>query len=62
MKVIIDKDLCISCGYCIDLCPKVFDWDDEGFVKVIVDEVPGDLEESARTALGSCPSTAIREE
>ncbi|BCV22114.1 hypothetical protein hamaS1_21830 [Moorella sp. Hama-1] len=25
MKVTVDKDLCIACGTCIDLCPGVFD-------------------------------------
>ena len=27
-KPVIDKELCISCGNCIELCPAVFGWDD----------------------------------
>ena len=30
MKVVVDPDLCIECGACIDTCPEVFDWNDEG--------------------------------
>lgn len=50
-----------AAGHCTDLCPEVFDWDDEGFSRVIVHEVPEDLEECAREAIHSCPGGAIKE-
>lgn len=62
MKVIVDQDLCISCGLCIDTCPSVYDWNDDGKAEAIVDEVPADAEDDAREALESCPSEAIEEE
>lgn len=62
MKVFVDQDLCISCGLCIDICPAVFDWNDDGKADAIVDEVPADAEDDAREALESCPSEAIKEE
>lgn len=62
MKVTVDQDLCIGCGACIDTCPEVFDWNDDGMAQVIVDEVPEDLEELARQALDDCPVEAIKEE
>lgn len=62
MKVYVDQDLCISCGLCIDTCPAVFDWNDDGKADVIVDEVPADAEDDAREAMESCPSEAIKEE
>ncbi|MDN5361345.1 ferredoxin [Moorella sp. Hama-1] len=61
MKVTVDKDLCIACGTCIDLCPGVFDWDDEGLSHTIVDEVPDDAEDCARESIDSCPTEAIKE-
>ena len=61
MKVTVDQDLCIACGACIDTCPEVFDWNDEGLAHSIVDEVPEDKEESAKEALDSCPTEAIKE-
>ena len=62
MKVYVDQYLCISCGLCIDICPAVFDWNDDGKADVIVDEVPADAEDDAREAMESCPSEAIKEE
>jgi len=62
LKVSVDQDLCISCGLCIDTCPSVFDWNDDGKAEAIVDEVPADAEDDAREALESCPSEAIKEE
>nr|P00203.1 RecName: Full=Ferredoxin [Moorella thermoacetica] len=62
MKVTVDQDLCIACGTCIDLCPSVFDWDDEGLSHVIVDEVPEGAEDScARESVNECPTEAIKE-
>lgn len=61
MKVYVDQDLCIACGACIDICPAVFDWNEEGLSQVIVNEVPEDAEECAREAIESCPSDAIKE-
>ncbi len=61
MDVFVDPDLCISCGTCIDLCPEVFDWDEEGKARSLYDEVPHDLEECAREAVENCPVYAIKE-
>jgi len=61
MKVTVDQDLCIACGVCIDICPEVFDWNDEGKSHVIVKEVPLDKEDEVRDAIESCPTEAIKE-
>ncbi|MCD1293391.1 ferredoxin [Methanocella sp. CWC-04] len=55
---VVDKELCISCGNCVDLCPEVFAYDDEGKAEVIDKEGCGtkcDCEEAA----ASCPTDAI---
>ncbi|NQS76028.1 MAG: ferredoxin [Peptococcaceae bacterium] len=62
MRVTVDQELCISCGACIDVCPEVFDWNDDDKAHSIVDEVPEELEDEAREALESCPTEAISEE
>ncbi len=59
MKVTVDQDLCISCGVCIDLCPEVFDWNDDGNATVKTDFVASELEDTAREASESCPTDAI---
>lgn len=61
-KVTLDKDLCISCGVCNAICPQVFDWDDDGKMKTLVDTVPAEHEEAAIEAETSCPTGAIRVE
>lgn len=61
MKVIVDQDLCIACGACIDIAPEIFDWNDEGLSQAIVDEVPEDKEDLAKEAIDSCPTEAIKE-
>ncbi|NLK00080.1 MAG: ferredoxin [Clostridia bacterium] len=62
MRVYVDPDLCISCGACIDTCPEIFHWDEDGIAEAEVDEVPEELEDLAYEALDSCPTDAIIED
>jgi len=59
LQVQVDPDLCISCGTCIDICPDVFDWNEDEKARATVDEVPEDLESEACEAVESCPTSAI---
>lgn len=59
MKASVDPELCISCGVCIDICPEVFDWDDDGLSHAIVDEIPEELEDTVDEAADQCPTEAI---
>lgn len=61
MKVIVDQDLCISCGLCVETCPDIFDWNDDGKADVQVDPVPADREDCAKEAMENCPVDAIQE-
>ncbi len=60
MKAVVDQDLCISCGACVDTCPEVFDWNDDDKAHSIVDEIPEQAEESAKEAAENCPTEAIK--
>ena len=42
-KVKVNSDLCGSCGLCVGSCPEVFEFDDEGKARAVVNEVEGDL-------------------
>lgn len=53
----VDKDLCISCGLCTEICPDVFELgpDDKATVKDDADLDAECIEEAA----DSCPTEAI---
>lgn len=53
------KELCIACGLCNAMVPSVFDWDDDGKMKTIVDTVPEAVESEVEEAKISCPTAAI---
>lgn len=62
MKAKVDRETCLGCGICIDLCPEVFESDDEGLAIVIVDAVPPELETTVQDAAEQCPEGAIHVE
>ena len=60
MKVKIDYDLCMGDRNCNKVCPQVFQYDEDQMIsRVIVNEVPGDLEELVRRAAVECVPGAI---
>ncbi len=59
MKVKIDRDECIGDGVCADICPEVFEMDDEEKAIVLGDSVPDDAVDDCNEAIESCPVTCI---
>jgi len=55
----IDKDTCIGCGVCSEMCPDVFfmDYDSKAKAKNII--IPFDMEECCNDAVLQCPVEAI---
>ncbi len=68
------RDECISDGLCINFCPEVFDWGDDGksIIKpewqvdgniaegLIPDDKLGELEDCLNDAVQSCPVQIIQ--
>jgi ferredoxin len=59
MKVSVDPDLCQGHARCWQICPNVFDLDDEGHASVAIDEVPAAFEDKVQEAVRNCPERAI---
>lgn len=59
MRVFVDKDLCIGCEACVDICPEVFEMQDDLATVKIEDDVPEDLEAAVEEAAEACPVEAI---
>lgn len=59
MKAIIDRDGCISCTLCTEICPEVFRMAEDGIAEVYVDKVPEESEDCAKEAESNCPVSVI---
>jgi len=58
MKAIIDRDGCISCGLCVEICPEVFEFADDGLAKVAEHPTRSNIHQ-AHEAAESCPVQVI---
>ena len=59
MKAFVNKDTCIGCELCTQICPEVFSMDSEGISVPIKEDIPDDLLESAQDARDGCPVSCI---
>ena len=56
-KIIVDQELCVGCGVCVNLCPDVFELQDDGKAKVISND---DCDHNE--IINNCPVGAIKAE
>lgn len=59
MKAYVDKETCIGCELCTEICPEIFEMEDDGLAVAKDSEIPEDLLEDAQEAEDSCPTDAI---
>jgi ferredoxin len=57
-RVVIDEDECVGCESCTDLCPDVFEFDQDAEKAKVVKPQGGD-EECIDEAIDTCPVECI---
>jgi ferredoxin len=62
MKAIVDRETCIGCGLCVQICETVFELNGDSIAVVKVNPVPAKSEATCKEAAESCPTTAIKVE
>jgi ferredoxin len=59
MRVVIDEEACIGCSSCVELCPEIFQMnEDKEKAEVILPE--GGSEECIEEAIDTCPVSCIQ--
>jgi len=58
MKVRVDKETCVGDETCVEICPEIFEMEEDVAVAKM-EEVPEELEEKCKEAADSCPVEAI---
>ena len=60
-KIVVDDDRCTGLGVCEGLAPDLFEVQDDGVVRVLVDSVDdGQQCALAKKAVDSCPTRALK--
>ncbi|MEW6471026.1 MAG: ferredoxin [Actinomycetota bacterium] len=60
ISVTVDRKKCCGYAMCVETAPEVYQLDDSGYARVVVDVVAPDLVDAARRGANVCPQLAIR--
>ncbi len=59
MDAFIRREMCISCGLCAEMCPRVFAMDEDMIAIVTADKTPAEDLQCVQDAADACPVEAI---
>ncbi len=59
MKAVVDRDLCIGCRLCEDMCPEVFRIGEDGLAYVIEENPEPETYSDIEACVELCPVAAI---
>lgn len=57
MGIVIDEEACVGCETCVELCPNVFEMNDDGEKAMVTD--PDSQDDCVDEAIDTCPGEAI---
>ncbi len=57
-QVVIDQEECIGCEACVELCPSVFEFDDDEEKASVIENADAS-EDCVEEAIASCPAECI---
>lgn len=60
MKIVIDKEACVGCGLCVEICPDYYELDKDGKAQGKLKSIPKELEMLCEKAAAECPVDAIK--
>lgn len=60
MKLHFDEPRCDGFGFCEEVAPEVFATDDDGNLRILLDDIPPELEERVQAATRACPVAALK--
>jgi len=58
-KITLDSEECIGCQSCVEICPKVFAFNEDEDKAYVIDEDADDSDGCAEEAAGACPVGCI---
>ena len=59
MKVVVDLNSCDLHGLCVEAAPEVFEIDDKGVLRVLIESPDSSLRAKVDKAVRECPTGAI---
>jgi len=59
LKASVNKNSCIGCGICVDICPSLFELDPQGLSEATTTLINPSLTSKAQLAAEACPTSAI---
>ncbi len=59
-RVVADYDRCKSHGNCMSVAPEVFEVRDDGYMYILLEEVPDSMRTACESAVDGCPEQALR--
>lgn len=59
IRVKLTKAACCGYGACVEICPQVYQLDDSGIVRILIERIPPNLQAEAREGAAACPTSAL---